>query len=148
VRTREEDVDFEEAEELGPDVWTRNSPFVGDRVSAGSFETATQVRFPVNVPVVTHLLVTTGISSPTATASSSRPCRSSLSRVSPTAVQNLHQAPAELSDDLRAASGMKLPEAQVTFRSILQALLLVAVSSDEEAKKVTPRRFLHTAGIC
>jgi coatomer protein complex subunit alpha (xenin) len=46
-------VDADEAEELGPgaapgidetEVWTRNSPFVGDHVSAGSFETAMQVR--------------------------------------------------------------------------------------------------------
>lgn len=48
-----EDDDVEENEELGPgatpgvdetEVWTRNSPFVGDHVSAGSFETAMQVR--------------------------------------------------------------------------------------------------------
>jgi coatomer protein complex subunit alpha (xenin) len=46
-------VDAEEVEELGPgaapgvdetEVWTRNSPFAGDHVSAGSFETAMQVR--------------------------------------------------------------------------------------------------------
>lgn len=48
-----EDVDIEETEEFGPgaapgvdetEVWTRNSPFIGDHVSAGSFETAMQVR--------------------------------------------------------------------------------------------------------
>ncbi len=48
-----EDDKAEEAEELGPgaapgvdetEVWTRNSPFAGDHVSAGSFETAMQVR--------------------------------------------------------------------------------------------------------
>jgi len=48
-----EDDDVEETEELGPgatpgvdetEVWTRNSPFAGDHVSAGSFETAMQVR--------------------------------------------------------------------------------------------------------
>jgi coatomer protein complex subunit alpha (xenin) len=48
----DEDEEFEEAEELGPgaapgvdetEIWTRNSPFVGDHVSAGSFETAMQV---------------------------------------------------------------------------------------------------------
>jgi coatomer subunit alpha len=47
-----EDVDVEETEELGAgaapgvdetEVWTHNSPFAGDHVSAGSFETAMQV---------------------------------------------------------------------------------------------------------
>jgi len=47
-----EDIDVEETEELGAgaepgvdetEVWTRNSPFAGDHVSAGSFETAMQV---------------------------------------------------------------------------------------------------------
>ena len=47
-----EEDDVEETEELGPgaapgidetEVWTRNSPFAGDHVSAGSFETAMQV---------------------------------------------------------------------------------------------------------
>jgi len=33
-------------------------------------------------------------------------------------------------------SGNKLAEAQATFRSVLAALLLVALSSDEEAKQV------------
>jgi coatomer protein complex subunit alpha (xenin) len=33
-------------------------------------------------------------------------------------------------------SGNKLPDAQTTFRSVLQGLLLVVVSSDEEAKEV------------
>ena len=113
-----EDVDVEETEELGPgatpgvdetEVWTRNSPFAGDHVSAGSFETAMQVRLigahqvqykilipcpsaaqppiwscqfytpqttlRVNIPVVTHLFVTVGITSPSATAPSSRPRR-------------------------------------------------------------------------
>jgi coatomer subunit alpha len=34
-------------------------------------------------------------------------------------------------------SGAKLPEAQATFRSVLQSLLFVAVSSDDEAKEVS-----------
>ena len=110
-----EDDDVEETEELGPgatpgvdetEVWTRNSPFAGDHVSAGSFETAMQVRLLGTLPVqykvltprstaplppircrqlsspqtavcvyiqvVPHLLVTAGISSPTAIASPSR----------------------------------------------------------------------------
>lgn len=75
------------------------------------------------------------------------PTESSLSRVLPTAVQNLRQIRAELSDGLRAVSGAKLPEAQAAFRSVLQSLLFVAVSSDEEAKEVKPRPFPCTVGI-
>ena len=62
---------------------------------------------------------------------------SSLSRVLPTAVQSLRQVRAELSEGLRLVSGAKLPEAQATFRSVLQSLLFVAVTSDEEAKEVS-----------
>jgi len=51
-------------------------------------------------------------------------------------VQNLRQVRAELSEGLRLVSGAKLPEAQATFRSVLQSLLFVAVTSDEEAKEV------------
>lgn len=65
------------------------------------------------------------------------PAESSLSRVIPTGVQNLRQVRAELSEGLRAVSGARLPEAQATFRSVLQSLLFVAVSSDEEAKEVS-----------
>jgi coatomer subunit alpha len=55
ARTDEEETEYveaEEAEDLGAvaapgvdevEVWTRNSPFAGDHVSAGSFETAMQV---------------------------------------------------------------------------------------------------------
>lgn len=61
----------------------------------------------------------------------------SLSRVLPTSVQNLRQVRAELSEGLRLVSGAKLPEAQAMFRSVLQSLLFVAVSSDDEAKEVS-----------
>jgi coatomer subunit alpha len=52
-------VEVEEAEELGAgsapgvdetEIWTRNSPFAGDHVSAGSFETALQVSLTVPRP--------------------------------------------------------------------------------------------------
>lgn len=55
--TEDVDVEEEEEEELGAgaapgidetEVWTRNSPFVGDHVSAGSFETAMQVGLVVD----------------------------------------------------------------------------------------------------
>ena len=67
------------------------------------------------------------------------PAESSLSRVLPAAVQSLRQVRAELLEGLRAVSSAKLPEAQAIFRSVLQSLLFVAVTSDEEAKEVKPR---------
>lgn len=51
-------------------------------------------------------------------------------------MQNLRQVRAELSEGLRLVSGAKLPEAQTTFRAVLQSLLFVAVTSDEEANEV------------
>jgi len=57
----EEEEIFEEAEELGPgaapgvdetEIWTRNSPFAGDHVSAGSLETAMQVRCLIHARLV------------------------------------------------------------------------------------------------
>ena len=54
-------------------------------------------------------------------------------------MQNLRQVRAELLEGLRAvSSGAKLPEAQAIFRSVLQSLLFVAVTSDEEAREVKP----------
>ena len=52
-------------------------------------------------------------------------------------MKNLRQVRAELSEGLRLVSGAKLPEAQAAFRSVLQSLLFVAVTSDEEAKEVS-----------
>ena len=75
------------------------------------------------------------------------PAESSLSRVLPVAVQTLRQIRAELSEGFRAVSGAKLPEAQAIFRSVLQSLLLVAVSSDEEAKEVNDLPTTYTGGL-
>ncbi|KAI0280233.1 coatomer subunit alpha-2 [Russula aff. rugulosa BPL654] len=189
-------VDADEAEELGPgaapgvdetEVWTRNSPFAGDHVSAGSFETAMQVRLfsahqvqykiltlrlqllnrqfgVVNFSLLKPLFVSTFRSSHTylSPLASLPPLQlhlrrdtgeSSFSRVLPTAVQNLRQVRAELLEGLRAvSSGAKLPEAQAIFRSVLQSLLFVAVTSDEEAKEwrstvTTAREYLLGVSI-
>ncbi|KAI9441289.1 coatomer subunit alpha-2 [Lactarius indigo] len=153
-----EEVDEEEAEELGAgaapgidetEIWTRNSPFAGDHVSAGSFETAMQLlnrQFGVvNFTILKPFFVSTFRSSHTYLSPLASlpplqlhirrdPTESSLSRVLPVSVQALRQIRAELSEGLRAVSGAKLPEAQAIFRSVLQSLLFVAVSSDEEAK--------------
>jgi coatomer subunit alpha len=63
---------------------------------------------------------------------------SSLSRVLPVAVRTLQSIRSELGEGYRFVSGNKLAEAQTTFRSVLQALLLVVVSSDDEGKEVLP----------
>ena len=68
---------------------------------------------------------------------------SSLSRVLPVAVRTLQSVRAELSEGYRFVSGNKLPEAQTTFRSVLQGLLLVVVSSDDEGKEVSRILFLY-----
>jgi coatomer protein complex subunit alpha (xenin) len=61
---------------------------------------------------------------------------SSPSRVLPVAVRTLQSVRSELAEGYRFVSGNKLAEAQTTFRSVLQALLLVVVSSDDEGKEV------------
>ena len=60
----------------------------------------------------------------------------SLSRVLPVAVRTLQSVRSELAEGYRFVSSNKLTEAQTTFRSVLQALLLVVVSSDDEGKEV------------
>lgn len=60
----------------------------------------------------------------------------SASRVLPVSVQTLASTRAELTEGFRAVSGNKLADAQVAFRSALYSLLMVAVSSDSEAKEV------------
>lgn len=64
------------------------------------------------------------------------PEESSPGRVLPVAARSLQSIRSELAEGFRYVSGNKLAEAQATFRSVLAALLLVALSSDEEAKQV------------
>lgn len=61
---------------------------------------------------------------------------SSPGRVLPVAVISLTSVRAELAEGFRAVSGNKLPEAQAAFRSALVSLLLVALTSDNEAAEV------------
>ena len=61
---------------------------------------------------------------------------SSPSRVLPAITRSLASIRSELTEGYRFVSGNKLPEAQITFRSVLHALLLVPVTSDDEAKIV------------
>jgi len=64
------------------------------------------------------------------------------SKVLPIAVRSLETIRAELAEGYRFVSMNKLAEAQSTFRSVLQALLLVVVSSDDQAKEVGFRDFI------
>lgn len=83
------------------------------------------------------------------------PSDSSSGRVLPVAVRSLQSIRSELAEGYRFVSGNKLVDAQNTFRSVLQALLLVVLSSDDEAKQVgifvvdachTDRPSLHCSG--
>jgi len=64
------------------------------------------------------------------------PGESALGRVLPVAVRSLQSIRSDLADGYRLVSGNKLPEAQAAFRATLEALLLVILSSDDEAKLV------------
>lgn len=64
------------------------------------------------------------------------PSESSPSRVLPVLPRSLASVTGELSEGFRFVSGNKLPEAQAVFRTILQELVLMVVSSDAEAKEV------------
>ncbi|KAK7039525.1 coatomer subunit alpha [Favolaschia claudopus] len=138
--------------------WTRNSPLAADHVAAGSFETAMQllnrqlgiVNFVDLKPLFlsiyrsSHTYLTPVASLPPLQLHVRRnPAETSLGRCLPVVVRSLASIRAELSEGFRSVSGNKLPEAQVIFRSVLRALLLVPLSSDEEAKQW---RELVTAG--
>lgn len=71
------------------------------------------------------------------------PSETSPGRVLPVVVRSLPSVRTELSEGFRFVSGNKLPEAQAVFRTVLQTLLLVVVSSDEEAKEVRQLAWLY-----
>jgi coatomer protein complex subunit alpha (xenin) len=157
------------------DLWIRNSPFAGDHVAAGSFDTAMQVslvhmktftkadrslpqllngQFGIAnfSPLKPHFLSIYRSSrtflSPLASLPPLRlnvkhnPAESSPGRTFPVIVRPLPSIRAELSEGCRFVSSNKLADAQTTFRVVLQNLLLVTVTSDEEAKTVGFRPLL------
>ena len=65
------------------------------------------------------------------------PSESSPSRVLPVSVRSLQSIRTEMAEGYRFMSSNKLVEAQDVFRSVLHALLLVVISSDDEAKLVS-----------
>ncbi|KAF8348767.1 coatomer subunit alpha-2 [Amanita rubescens] len=148
----------EEEEELGagatpgPDeteLWVRNSPLAVDHVAAGAFESAMQllnrqfgvVNFALLKPLFmsvyrsSHVYISPVASLPPLKIHVRRnPSESSPSRVLPVAVRSLQSMRTEVTEGYRCMSGNKLAEAQDVFRSVLHALLLVVISSDDEAK--------------
>ncbi|KAJ7064892.1 coatomer subunit alpha-2 [Mycena amicta] len=129
--------------------WVRNSPLAPDHVAAGSFETAMQllnrqlgiVNFVDLKPLFlsiyrsSHTYLTPVASLPPLQLHIRRnPAESSLSRTLPVVVRSLASVRAELGEGFRLVTGNKLAEAHTVFRSVLRALLLVPLSSDEEAR--------------
>ncbi|KAJ7634767.1 coatomer subunit alpha-2 [Roridomyces roridus] len=138
--------------------WVRNSPLAVDHVCAGSFETAMQllnrqlgvVNFVELKPLFlaiyrsSHTYLTPVASMPPLQLHIRRnPAEASLTRVLPGVVRSLASLRYELSEGFRLVSGNQLAEARTAFRSVLRALLLVPLSSDDEAKQW---RELVTAG--
>ncbi|KAK0238015.1 coatomer WD associated region-domain-containing protein [Armillaria nabsnona] len=152
------DVEIPEDEDLGAganpgvdetELWVRNSPLAADHVAAGSFETAMQllnrqlgiVNFAqlkslfLSVYRSSHTYLSPVASLPPLQLHIRRnPTETSPGRVLPIAVLSLKSVHAELSEGYRFVSGNKLAEAQTAFRSVLQSLLLIALTSDNEAK--------------
>jgi coatomer protein complex subunit alpha (xenin) len=131
------------------ELWVNNSPFAADHVAAGSFETAMQqlnrqlgiVNFALLKPLFvsiyrsSHTYLSPTASLPPLQLHIRRnPGESAPSRVLPVAARSLQSVKSELSEGYRFVSGNKLPEAQAAFRAVLQTLLLVVVSSDDEAR--------------
>lgn len=133
-----------------PELWQRNSPFAGDHVAAGTFETAMQLlhrQFGItNYGELKPLFISTYRAahvylSPVASLPPLQlhvrrnPTESTPSRVLPVAVHTLASIRSEMTEGFRAVSGNRLTDAQAAFRTALQHLLLVSVASDAEAKE-------------
>ncbi|KIJ11747.1 hypothetical protein PAXINDRAFT_171694 [Paxillus involutus ATCC 200175] len=149
------------------ELWVRNSPFAADHVAGGSFDTAMQllnrqfgvVNFAPLKPLFlsiyrsSHTYVSPIASLPPLQVHVRRnPSETSSGRVLPVAVRSFASVRTELAEGFRFVSGNKLPEAQTVFRSVLQGLLLVVVSSDAEAKEwrdtvVSAREYLLGVSI-
>ncbi|KAF8625601.1 hypothetical protein AX15_005287 [Amanita polypyramis BW_CC] len=153
-----EETNAAEEEELGAgatpgvdetELWVRNSPLAVDHVAAGAFESAMQllnrqfgvVNFAPLKPLFlliyrsSHVYISPVASLPPLKVHVRRnPSESSPSRVLPIAARPLQSIRIEMAEGYRFMLGNKLVEAHDIFRSVLHALLLVVISSDEEAK--------------
>ncbi|KAF9448057.1 coatomer subunit alpha-2 [Macrolepiota fuliginosa MF-IS2] len=148
-----------EEEELGAgaspgvdetELWVRNSPLAADHVAAGSFESAMQLlnrqfgisNFVLLKPLFlsiyrsSHVYLSPVASLPPLKLHVRRnPGEASPSRVLPVSARSLQSVRSDLAEGYRFVSGNKLADAQAAFRSVLHTLLLVVISSDEEAKQ-------------
>ncbi|PPR00758.1 hypothetical protein CVT24_000783 [Panaeolus cyanescens] len=130
------------------ELWARNSGLAVDHVAAGSFENAMQllnrqfgiVNFELLKPLflsiyrASHTYVTTLASLPPLKLHVRRsPADAPPNRLRPVAVKTLQAIRSELSEGYRFVSGNKLVDAATVFRSVLKSLLLVVLSSDDEA---------------
>ncbi|KAJ7598741.1 coatomer subunit alpha-2 [Mycena floridula] len=156
---KDDDVPEAEEEELGAgatpgpseaELWVRNSPLAVDHAAAGSFETAMQllnrqlgvVNFMPLKPLFlsvyrsSHIYLTPVASLPPLHLHIRRnPEQSSPGRVAPVVHRTLQSIRGELADGCRLLTANKLPEALENFRSVLKSLLLVVLTSDEEARQ-------------
>ncbi|GJJ15119.1 hypothetical protein Clacol_009394 [Clathrus columnatus] len=130
------------------EIWVRNSPFAADHIAAGSFETAMQllnrqhgvVAFESLKPLfisiyrASHVYLSPNASLPLLQLHIRRNIEeSSATRVLPVAVHTLDSVKTELKEGYQFLQSNKLEEAEHTFRSTLQTLLLVVIKTDEEA---------------
>jgi len=61
---------------------------------------------------------------------------SSATRVLPVAIHSISSIKNDLREAYRSVQANKLPDAEAAFRAILETLLLVIITTDEEAKEV------------
>ncbi|KAF8531096.1 coatomer subunit alpha-2 [Gautieria morchelliformis] len=150
-----DDVDGEAGAGAAPGVsegelWVRNSPFAADHVAAGSFETAMQllnrqhgvVAFEALKPLfisiyrASHAYLSPSASLPPLQLHIRRNIEeSSATRVVPILVHSISSVKADLREAYRAVQANKLSDAETVFRAILHTLLLVVITTDEEAKE-------------
>ena len=154
VEEQEEEEVFTDAQEGGnseTDTWVRTSPLAADHVAAGSFETAMQLLNrqvgAVNFePLKPRFLAILQASRTYLPANAGLPAISNFVRrnpeqndikksqpILPRTVEELFTV--ELAEGYKLVRGNKLSEAVEQFRSILYALLLTAVSKQDQATK-------------
>ncbi|KAF8512519.1 coatomer subunit alpha-2 [Hysterangium stoloniferum] len=132
------------------EVWVRNSPFAADHVAAGSFESAMQllnrqhgiVAFESLKPLfisiyrASHAYLSPHASLPPLQLHIRRNIEeSSATRVLPVVVHSITSVKAQFREAYRLLQAKKLPDTAEAFRSILEALLFVVITTDDEAKE-------------
>lgn len=135
------------------EIWVRNSPLAADHVAAGSYETAMQllnrqvgaVNFAPLKPLFlsvyrsSHVYIQGNPSLPPIQLHVRRnPAAQATSEVFPVVACSLQSIVSnELQDAYAAVKKAKFVEALALFRSIIQSMLLVVVSTDAQAQEVS-----------